>query len=279
MYDAAAVQKELDIACLLARRAGEAILRHYEGALPVEYKDAGQSDPVTAADREANAIIVEGLRTAFPDDAVLAEESAASADRRKKSRLWCVDPIDGTRELIARNGQFAVMIGLAIAGQARLGVVFQPTSGTLFWGYGDQAGIEQFGERTLLHVSACGDPCQATVVTSRSHPSRAVARVAAAMGIKRVEPLGSVGLKVAAVARGRAELYISFSNRTMEWDACAPEAIVRASGGEMTDVLGEPLQYNKPSVETPHGMVASNGLLHPAVIAALRAEAVERRWI
>src|SRR5208283_4814651 len=112
---------------------------------------------VTAADREANAIIVAGLAETFPKDAILAEESAATYNRRSHARLWCIDPLDGTRELIAHNGQFAVMIGLAISGRARLGVVYQPTAHTLIWGCDNEIGAEQNDVPYKPHVSSCAD--------------------------------------------------------------------------------------------------------------------------
>jgi 3'(2'), 5'-bisphosphate nucleotidase len=270
---------ELEVAKALAVRAGEAVLRHYHPGVAVEFKGKGESDPVTAADREANHLIVEGLARAFPADAVLAEESAPPPDRQRHSRLWCVDPVDGTREFIDHNGQFCVMIGLAIDGEARLGVVYQPTEGVLWWGADGRACRERAGEVTPLSPSRTTDPRRALLVVSRSHRSRTVSRVAAALGLESETPLGSVGLKVARVASGEADLYLSFSVDTREWDACAPEALLRAAGGRMTDLLGDPLRYNKDTADTPRGLLASNGALHVAAVAAARGAARERGWL
>src|SRR5688572_15348340 len=110
------LSRELEVALALARRAGAAVLEHYAAEIEVEFKDPGESDPVTHADRAANAIIVDGLAAAFPGDGILAEESTDSAARLSKRRLWCVDPLDGTREFVEKNGQFVVMIGLAVDG-------------------------------------------------------------------------------------------------------------------------------------------------------------------
>ncbi|MEO1172302.1 MAG: inositol monophosphatase family protein, partial [Myxococcota bacterium] len=128
--------KELEVACDLARQAGDVIRRHYADAdgVEIDYKQGDKSNPVTNADMDANALIVAGLSAAFPDDAILAEESADPESRVSARRLWCVDPLDGTAEFIKRNGEFVVMIGLAIDGEARAGVVYQPTEDELFWG-------------------------------------------------------------------------------------------------------------------------------------------------
>ncbi len=271
---------ELAVAIDLARRAGAAVLTHYQVDVQVDYKGGNHSNPVTAADRVANELIVAGLRQAFPADAVLAEESVADTSRFDARRLWCVDPLDGTQEFIAHNGQFVVMIGLAIDGEARLGVVFAPTAGRLYWGVPGRAespaGVESSTGPLALAVSRTSEPQQAIMVVSRSHRSKTVSAIAEALHLKAQRPLGSVGLKAAEVASGAAELYISMSDKTHEWDACAPEAIVRAAGGLMTDVVGEPLRYNKPHTHTPHGLLATNGALHAAAVAAIRPYAKER---
>ncbi len=269
---------ELAVAERLARAAGQVILRHYSQPPAVEYKGKGHSDPVTAADREANALIVAGLAAAFPSDAILAEESEADPRRHDHARLWCVDPLDGTQEFIAHNGQFVVMIGLAIDGRARLGVVYQPTEDRLVRGWGVGASVEQGGVTRELRPSRVSDPRDARLMISRSHPSKTVARVAEILGITRVQPLGSVGLKALQVALGEAEAYLSVSDRTQEWDACAPEAILRAAGGLMTDCVGAPLGYNKPATNTPRGLLATNGLMHRICLTALAPVAAERGW-
>jgi 3'(2'), 5'-bisphosphate nucleotidase len=269
---------ELDVAKGLARAAGKRILEHYVKGFAVEFKGPDEADPVTQADKDANQIIVEGLARAFPGDGILAEESELDADRHRYRRLWCIDPLDGTREFIDKNGQFAVMIGLAIDGEAQLGVVLRPTEDALFYGAQGAAFVERAGGTKPLRVSATTSPKDAVMMVSRSHRSTTVTRVAQAMGVEREQPLGSVGLKVVQIAEANAELYLSVSTSTREWDACAPEAILRAAGGVMTDCKGNPLRYNKPTTETPFGLLASNGPLHPACLDALRPVTRERGW-
>jgi len=271
---------ELQVATQLARTAGAAILKVYAQQNPqVDYKGKGEADPVTAADREANALIVAGLTKAFPHDGILAEESVLDPGRHTKERLWCVDPLDGTREFIEKNGQFVVMIGLAIAGRSRLGVVYQPTTGILFAGCNQEAWMDHNGQRTVLKPSAESIPSRARLVVSRSHRSATVAKLSESLNITNERPLGSVGLKATQVALAAADLYVSVSTQTHEWDACAPEAILTAAGGRMTDCLGNPLCYNKPTTQTPHGILATNGALHAVMVAALAPIAKERGWI
>jgi 3'(2'), 5'-bisphosphate nucleotidase len=268
--------QEIEVAKRLAREAGARILAHYNDGFAVDYK--GHDDPVTQADRDANHIIVEGLASAFPADAILAEESKNTDSRHAHARLWCVDPLDGTQELVNRNGEFSVMIGLAVRGEARVGVVYQPTEDTLWAGAGTLATVERRGgPPTPLTPSRCIDPTKAVLVGSRSHTSKGVAEVATALGVARQDRLGSVGLKMARVAEGGAELYLSMSTQTHEWDACAPEAILRAAGGFVTDCFGAPLRYNKQTTNTPRGMLATNALIHAAVLAAARS-VVEARF-
>src|SRR6266480_1522071 len=124
---------ELRIALELAREAGAAILDFYEGPLDIQQKsDANDCEPVTQADRVANEIIVERLRQEFPDDGILAEESIDTSHRLDKSRVWMVDPLDGTTGFIEGNGDFAVQIGLTENGESVLGIVYLPLTGVLY---------------------------------------------------------------------------------------------------------------------------------------------------
>ena len=272
------LDKEIDIACHLARQAGALLLKYYQSDFTIDYKDKAQSDPVTIADKEANELIVAGLQAALPDDAILAEESIDDPIRLSKKRVWCVDPMDGTREFVQGNGQFSVMIGLAIEGEARLGVVYEPTTDTLIWGVPGQAVLERNGEKKTVKVTDESQPSQATLMVSRSHPSKNVQRFSQSLNIQKTMPMGSVGLKVLRVAEATADLYLTTSSHTKEWDACAPEAIVRAAGGMMTDLFGQPLRYNKKDVSMSKGLLASNGPLHELSLRALEPILEDKGW-
>ena len=264
--------RELDVALAVARRASALILEIYATPFTVELK--GPDDPVTRADREANTLICEALAAAFPGDAIVAEESAPETPAEtsalvRRERVWFVDPIDGTREFADRNGEFAVMIGLAIQGRAALGVVLMPTLGQALAGVvGGEAFCEDAsGARRPLRVTTVQDPREATMMVSRSHRPRIVEPVIERLGIRKTVSCGSVGVKVARIALGEADLYVHGGRGAKRWDSCAPEAILLAAGGRFTDIEGELIDYAAADLMLDNGLVASNGALHDTVLA------------
>lgn len=265
-----AFAREIEIAVRLARAAAVEILRVYHTDFVVNSK--GADGPVTEADRGANALIVAGLRAAFPDDAVIAEETPAVQGSATARRIWYVDPMDGTAEFVNRNGEFSAMIGLAIDGQARLGVVYQPVTGLLYAGVAEVAAwSEAGGERRPLRVSDTRDLRRLRLAVSRSHRSRLIDAVRRAILLEDEIRCGSVGLKVGLVAAARADAYVEPSPNTSAWDACAPEAIVRGAGGRFTDLDGAPVRYDAAQLKNRRGLVASNGACHDALIQTLAA--------
>jgi 3'(2'), 5'-bisphosphate nucleotidase len=244
-------------------------MRYYEGTLSVDWKAPG--DPVTAADREASALIVSQLALEFPDHAILSEEEPDNLTRLKNPRVWMIDPMDGTREFIDHLGEFAVQIGLVTDGEPVLGVVYQPTAGKLFYAARGQGAFLEFnGNRLPLRVSPEANPSRVTLAVSRSHFSKRIDAVRERMGIHNVLRSGSVGLKVGALCEGRAHLYVHTGGRTHLWDTCGPEAILREAGGRMTDLSNEPLQYRESELRNPNGLIASNGVIHEQAVEAVR---------
>src|SRR5215212_8448339 len=150
--DVADLTAELQFACKVAREAATIINTFYVGSSQVYYKS--DREPVTEADRSANQHILEQVKATFPNDGWLSEESKDDLSRLEKDRVWIIDPLDGTKEFIARNGEFSIMIGLAIKGKATLGVVMQPESGLLYAGtVGKGAWLYEAEEKVQLHVS------------------------------------------------------------------------------------------------------------------------------
>lgn len=262
--------KELAFASRLAREAATIVNTFYVGSSEVRYKS--DDEPVTEADRSANQHIVARIGAVFPEDGILSEESKDDFVRLKKSRVWIVDPLDGTKEFIARNGEFSIMIGLAVEGRAVLGVVQQPATGLLYAG---AAGLGAFlyedGERIELKVSECGELRNMIMVSSRSHRQQIVDRIRAQLNITRERVSGSVGLKVGLIARQLADLYIHPSPGCKEWDLCAPHAVLEAAGGQISDCWGNPLRYNRRDVRAHNGLVATNGVLHGLVTETVAA--------
>jgi 3'(2'), 5'-bisphosphate nucleotidase len=268
------MEKELEIAKHLARDAGRILLDFYRSEVQVQWK--GHDDPVTAADRAANEMLVRELHRRFPDDAILSEELPDDPLRLKKDRVWMVDPMDGTKQFIERIDEFAVMIGLAIEGEAKMGVVYQPSLDRMFYATpGGGAFIEERWTTKRLQVVSLNDPAKMIAAMSRSHHSPTVDQLYNRLGITQQIRSGSVGLKFGLIAEGRAHLYTHLGSRTNQWDTCGPEAILREAGGVVTDTTGAWLRYNDSQVRNLRGVVASNGQIHEQIlemIAAMKAE-------
>jgi len=267
-----AYHHELRVACELARTAGAAILEHYEGPLHIKQKNYDDdSEPVTQADTIANDLIVTGLKREFPDDGILAEESVDTRRRLEKSRVWMVDPLDGTNGFIDGNGDFAVQIGLAEHGRCVAGVVYQPLTGVLYRAVrGDGTWIErpQF-EPVQAKVSDKKTLTDMRLAASRSHRSPRMSKVVTRLGFQDEVQRGSVGIKVGLLVEQQCDVYIHLSPRTKQWDTCAPEVILTEAGGRITDLFGYPLNYNVPDVQNRNGLVASNGISHDQIIETL----------
>jgi 3'(2'), 5'-bisphosphate nucleotidase len=263
------MERELELTKTIAREAGRILMDIYSGEHSVEWK--GYDDPVTAADHAANKFIVAELRRHFPDDGILSEEATDDQSRLSKSRVWLVDPMDGTKQFIEHLDEFAVMIGLAVNGKPELGVVFNPATNKMYYA---ATGLGAYLEEPLttkrLHVATTSDPAKMAAAMSRSHHSPKVDLIKARLGITQQIQSGSVGLKVGLLAEGRAHVYVHLGAKTNQWDTCAPQVIIEAAGGKMTDRDGQPLQYNSAEIRNLNGVVASNGVIHPRVIEEIK---------
>lgn len=235
----------------IARRAGEAILQVYRGDIQVQRKT--DESPVTQADVQAEAIILEGLAALTPDIPVVAEEAIAAGhkpDLRRTRSFWLVDPLDGTREFVDRNGEFTVNIAFVDAGAAVAGVVFAPAIDRMFRGWvGHGATVHDATGQRSIHCRV-PPPQGLTVLASRSHGDKAA--LDAYLATLRVHTISSAGssLKLCLLAEGQADLYPRFG-RTMEWDIAAGHAVLAAAGGSVTEMSGQPLRYGKPGFENP----------------------------
>ena len=257
---------------VIASAAGQTLLDVYGSSLTVDYK--GPGDPVTAADRQSNRLIVQRLNTAFPDVLVVAEESEPVSFKgfHDAERVFFVDPLDGTREFLERNGEFAVMIGLVEGRRAVAAVIHAPASGVTWTGAEGLGAwrIDPRGGRwTPIRVSATDDLTRARIVVTRSHRSTRLERALTALGACEVRHMGSAGLKGAQVAEGLAELYLDTSASTKRWDACAVDALITAAGGRVSDLTGAQIDYRGSTLANERGLVVSNGRTHEAVLAKL----------
>jgi len=231
----------LDAVTPLIREAGALVMRVYATEFEVEIK--GDESPVTVADQCAEKVIFEGLRRVTPDIPIVGEEAASAGDIPDVSnRFWLIDPIDGTKEFISRNGEFTVNIALIDHGVPALGRLFGGASGHGAW-VADHAGRRPIAVRSV--------PAEGlTVVGSRHHGDDAA--VTALLAGRRIAAHRTVGssLKLCLVAEGAADVYPRFG-RTMEWDTAAGDAVLRAAGGAVRTISGELLAYAKPGFENP----------------------------
>lgn len=254
LHKRGAFTRELEAARAAALAAGEILERHYrERKFQIDQK--GKDNPVTSADFEADRKIKDLLHGGFPDYGWLSEETADSADRLGRERVWIVDPLDGTKEFIQGVPEFVVAIALVEAGAPVVGVTYNPIKHELFdsaHGGGchlDGREVRVSRTRTLAH---------ATVLASRSESRRGEWQAYA--GKLVVRPTGSVAYKLALVAAGRADATFTRSPKS-EWDVASGAALILEAGGRMTDIDGAELHFNRASVRLK-GFVASNGLLH-----------------
>jgi len=242
----------------LARRAGRAILDVYESDFQVEQK--ADRSPLTAADRAAHDVISAGLATLTPDIPVLSEESAEVPyeERRRWKQFWLVDPLDGTKEFVNRNGEFTVNIALIESTRPVLGVVFVPVTDTLYSGALGLGAFVQKGSDASKPICARrferGKPI---VVASRSHAGPETQAFLDSLGTYDMVSMGSA-LKLCLVAEGVADVYPRLGP-TMEWDTAAAQCVVEAAGGRVTNLQRQSFTYNKPNLLNPSFLVTGAG--------------------
>jgi 3'(2'), 5'-bisphosphate nucleotidase len=226
----------------IVARAGAAIMRVYEAGFTVQRKQ--DNSPLTLADLESQRVIIAGLAEMTPGIPILSEESAQApwGERQSWRELWVVDPLDGTREFVKRNGEFTVNIALVREHEPVLGVVSAPAQGLLYWG---ASGVGAFSHhrgaaQIPIQVSAPQNPLR--VVGSRSHASTETAAYLTRLGPHVMTGIGS-SLKFCLVAAGEADLYPRFGP-TSEWDTAAGQALLEAAGGHVARPDGHRLRYN-----------------------------------
>ncbi len=237
----------------IARDAGAVILQIYRTDFAVRGK--ADTSPVTAADEAAESLIVPALQALSPHPVVAEEAVSRGECPTVGGSFWLVDPLDGTREFVSRNGEFTVNIALVVDGAPRLGVVLVPVTDTLYAGVvGQGAWLEQGGRRQAISCRAVpGEGL--TLACSRSHGDEAALQAwlhGTNMLDTRVAARITAGssLKFGLLAHGVADLYPRFG-RTMEWDTAAGHAVLAAAGGHVVDLQDRPLRYGKPGFENP----------------------------
>jgi 3'(2'), 5'-bisphosphate nucleotidase len=239
---------------LLVHQAGEAIMQVYHTAeFGIETKK--DDSPVTKADLDAHYLLIDGLAKLTPNIAIVSEEDPASqAVPQEHNCYWLIDPLDGTKEFINRNGQFTVNLALIETNIPSFGLVSTPIDQTLYWG-GQHIGAWRLRDNTLeqLHIQTCQVPMR--VVASKSHLNEATRNFIASLGDTTLVQAGS-SLKLLRIAEGEADIYPRLAP-TCEWDTAAAQAVLEGAGGKVTQVDGSPMEYGKTDILNPHFVASS----------------------
>ena len=241
-------RKELIAAEQAAHDAGDAVMRLFKGKFDVREKS--KNNPVTTADLEANRIIHEKVQECFPADGWLSEEDQDNSRRLALSRVWVVDPIDGTKEFIEGIPQFAISIAFVVDGRPEVAVVYNPAKERF---YKAAAGQGAFLNDQSIHVSARDEVNGASLLVSRSEPQK---RFQVFVERCDIRPVGSIAYRLAKVAGGGGDGTLTF--RTIsEWDVCAGVLMVEAAGGKVVNGNGDVLTFNQ-QVPKHRGVVAAS---------------------
>jgi len=255
--------KEMDILKIIdiAKKAGDEIMVIYAQDFSVELK--GDNSPLTMADQRSNAIIINALKALHPDIPIISEETKVMAyeERKNWNEYWLVDPLDGTKEFIKKNGEFTVNIALMSNGEPVLGVVYAPAKNLMWYGMKGEGSFivnEDGSKRALTKGANWRDLQKVNVVGSRSHMSEETMQFVEGLKKegKEVDFVSSgSSLKFCLVAEGKADVYPRFAP-TMEWDTAAGHAVVAIAGGKVLNwETKQPLQYNKENLLNPFFIV------------------------
>ncbi len=252
----------LDPVIQIAYQAGKVIMEVYDAGFSVEHKS--DHTPVTEADMAANKIIESSLKELTPHLPILTEEvkPTSFSERQKWPRYWLIDPLDGTREFIKRNGEFTVNIALIDGDESVMGVVYAPVIGVIYYAAKGQGAFKQESTNTPepIHVR---ENCAAKTIVAcgRSHPTEEIQRFLDNLGEHEIIRVGSA-LKSCLVAEGKADLYARLGP-TSEWDTAAAQCVVEEAGGAITDTSMQRLRYNtKDELLNPHFFVAGDRFIN-----------------
>ena len=235
-----------------AIRAGQQIMEVYGDEnqfTQVEYKD--DDSPLTKADHKSHVVIDQALRERFAQIPILSEEGKMIGyeERKNWNTCWLVDPLDGTKEFIKRNGEFTVNIALIEEGKTLFGVIYLPAKDILYWGGSEYGAFKQEGNSSPLKLAVNNRTEDLIAVSSRSHTGSEDEEMLAQFSIKDAVNSGS-SIKFCLVAEGTADIYYR-GKPTMEWDTAAGQAIVEGAGGVVLAEAKEPLKYNREVLRNP----------------------------
>lgn len=251
----------LDKLLPIARLAGSEVMAIYaKGRVDAKLKE--DTSPVTLADLSAHRVLVQQLQRLLPNCTVVSEEAEGPYVHRQSERFWLIDPLDGTKEFISRNGEFTVNIALIEGGRSVMGVVYAPAIDTLYWGGSGLGAWRCMGGETIpIRVSHRGDGSVCRVIASRSHLNTETQAMVHRLGPVQLMSVGS-SLKFCRIAEGTADVYPRIAP-TCEWDTAAAQAVLEGAGGVVLDLQGQSLSYGKPNVFNPPFVAAGSAAWIP----------------
>ena len=252
------LNKELDIALNIIKEANKLVLDIYNSSFDVEIKE--DNSPVTQADKEADKLIVSSLKKYFPDDGFLSEESLDDKSRLNKSRVWIIDPVDGTKEFVAHTGDFTINIALSIDHVASLGVIAIPVTGEIYFAV---KGMGSFylkdKDSKPIRIHSNDKINDLTTLVSRFHSNEIEQEMIKKHNdVIRHQKVVGATIKGCLIAQGFAEMSYRFSSNTKEWDTCAMQVIVEEAGGYILKFDKTPIRYNREDVYNKDGYLIIN---------------------
>ncbi len=257
---------DIKILITIAKHAGDILLNFYSRDYTVTQKDNDPNVLVTTADIESEKYIIEQLKKSFPNCQIVSEEQENNAADWTKD-IFLVDPLDGTRQFVAKTTNFSIMIGLCSHGQPTLGVVYLPALRELYFAEkGKGAFLEKDSKVIQLNVSTKTDLNTATVFEQEKHHKGFQSDILNALPSKKIYLDSATGYKICKIAQGDGDLFINTSQRTSKWDVCGPQIILEEAGGKLTTFSGSPIDYTKTSDKLEPKFFASNHFLHEQVI-------------
>jgi 3'(2'), 5'-bisphosphate nucleotidase len=262
---------ELQEAIAAAEIAGRFVMDEYAKFVPIPNAPASIS---THVDRGAQELILKHLREKYPADSLLAEEATPTVQDAPKncSRVWIVDPIDGTRGFAMKNGEFSVMIALVVDHRPVVGVVLEPVIGRLTYASQGEGCFTRTNDAppTRCSVSSIETPEAAAIVLSHRKPGKPMKGAPALVKAGRIVETYSAGIKLGMVARGEVELYVNEYEGFHDWDIAPGHVLVEEAGGMVSEFDGQPVRYVLPEKPVRKGMIGSNGKIHAEVLKRLQ---------
>jgi 3'(2'), 5'-bisphosphate nucleotidase len=265
--------KELEVLIPLVKKAGEEIMKLYNSNFNIINKS--DDTPQTDGDLLAEEILINGLKEF--NYGFISEEKISDDSRFEKDKIWIIDPIDGTKNFIHKNGEFAIMIGLIEKNkktnfyEVTHGIVYAPALDKFYFALkGKGAYLKENGILRKIEVSKIKEFKEFKATISRRFLENKEKKLLKILSVKEKIQMGSIGVKFGHLAQGLSEISLKFGNYLSEWDTCAPQIIIEEAGGKVTDIYGEKLVYNNKNHKMENGFIASNGYKHDEILKIIK---------